>query len=1012
MKICKLIVLFIILLLLENCFAQTLSAEIVEPLPESWSSCEDQPITMILSTSGSMSIELQIPSMSATTEYFDTISGGWIPAVDVFYSGWGTYIFPGSSWIWDSHYSGSVLNRCLTFRTIIETPPGVALDSASVVMRCDNTATFFMNGDSIGADDDGSTWIHSFEFDMLPFMHGGSDTLTILACDLTGVAVGLNFLATIFYNIPCRLDFPGIELEVGGTPYTLDDPELMLVDSSYLLWTPPSAVFSDGDTVEVCLDRFANTCGDTLDEPMCWRFFIDTQPPTAVNLFPEPGSLIADLFTAVSADLLDEGSGLDTSTVTMTVNGDLIHDFSLASDGSSWHLEWLPSAPLPSGDSIRVCLSASDTTDYCPDNTFTDCWSFINMQERAVWFPTVFGFPCDTTIVPLYIDGLEGSAISRIEMEFSVDPAIACPISISTASSFTAGWAVSSVEVDSASGRIRAVITGAPLTEGGEGALLNLVLRANCSASGGDYCPIEIDTIWLNSGNPSLTFEDGFFVLDMTPKFFTCPIFLNRTAGTATEDFVLTFGSTASAGPSFDPGLDVQFIPPPSWRVAGWFPIDDPSHPTTQRLSRDMRAIDPPERWLIVTDNEPWGVARWNPASLPEGEFRIGGLVDMKRDSVCYFHRNDTLIIDWTLESPVVSEIELVSGWNMVSCPALPTERTAAEVFNTALGVYRYINPESRYTNTERILAGEGYWVWTPEPRAVLTAGIPVEDYRRSIYPGWNLIGAVATTLPLSGLTSTPTGAIAGDIYQYESGAYIDADSIRPGKAYWLLAIFNATLQAPAGHSRKIPAPIVPSWSAYLISELATLELAFSEYSSTGWTPGDIAIPPSAPQAAASPLELFAEGIAFRRKLSPGEWSLICRERTAIRIDCPDNIRIIIDGAESFNGDIVELPQGKFRIEGSVITPQKLRISRTEPNPFNATTTLIVESPTKSPCKVEVFDILGKKTGSKNLILSPGANRVQWDGCDNRGQSLPTGVYFINVSTEKENIATKVVLIK
>ncbi|MCK5833319.1 T9SS type A sorting domain-containing protein [bacterium] len=996
-----------------HCTAPPVTAEIIEPLPNTWTSCENQPITMIIGTEGSMRIERQIPSSSTSTEYYDTISGSWVPAVDISFSGWGSYVFPTSSWIWDSVYSGTILHRCLTFRSIIETPPGTVIDSASVKMYCDNTATFYMNGDSIGADDDGATWNHLFEFDMLPSMHSGSDTLTIEACDLTGVAVGLDFLATILYAIDCEIVVPSIEISIDGELHTVGDGQLTLIDTMYLIYTPDSTnYFSDGDTVHVCLNSLENTCGGYLTEPLCWDFFVDLEPPVVSNRIPMPDSIIDEPTPMISANIVDYGSGLDTATIVFTVLGDTINDYSLVFDDSLWFISWTPSEPIIAAESIMVCVYGTDTTDYCPDNLMADCWSFINMRERFIWFSNESGARCDTVLIPLYIDGLDYSWIADIEMEFSVNPEILHPLDIITDSSYIDGWAISDVIIDFALGKIHASASGMPLTSGMEGILLYLLAEVDCNASGGDYCQIIIDTIVFNEGSPLVTHEDGFFMVELEPEFFSCDIYLNRTAGTPSEDFVLTFGASGPGTDGYNSGLDVQFIPPPLWRVNGWFTISDEDYPLMNRLTRDIRDVTPPKRWIIITDNEPNGIARWNPASLPEGEFRINHLSDMKRDSVCYFNRNDTLIIDWELEEPVYSEQALSTGWNMVSCPAIPTERTAAEVFNTSLGVYRYLAPEFRYANTERIHAGEGYWVWSDSSRYIEYAGIEIENYLFSIYPGWNLIGAISTPLAVSSIASTPGGAISGALYTYEDGTYIETDSLIPNKAYWLLAMFDATIHVPSDYSRKMTPELQPLWVNRLINDEITLELPYLETCPEGFMPGDVALPPEAPGMALPKAALFADGISYRRKISSIDWLIICSEDINLTLDCPGKVILIVDNHEYHNGDIISLQKGKYNVQQTIEIPEKLSIVRCEPNPFNAKTVLVIESPVSALANIEVYDILGNKTSALKAELAPGINKITWNGKDASNNELPTGIYFVKVvSGEKLSIA-RVVLLK
>ena|GEM_PF-1716640 len=69
------------------------------------------------------------------------------------------------------------------------------------------------------------------------------------------------------------------------------------------------------------------------------------------------------------------------------------------------------------------------------------------------------------------------------------------------------------------------------------------------------------------------------------------------------------------------------------------------------------------------------------------------------------------------------------------------------------------------------------------------------------------------------------------------------------------------------------------------------------------------------------------------------------------------------------------------------------------PNPFNATTALVYNLPAigaqPAPVRLEVFNILGQRV--KTLVdtrQSPGRHTIYWDGTDEQGQPLSSGVYF------------------
>ena len=75
-----------------------------------------------------------------------------------------------------------------------------------------------------------------------------------------------------------------------------------------------------------------------------------------------------------------------------------------------------------------------------------------------------------------------------------------------------------------------------------------------------------------------------------------------------------------------------------------------------------------------------------------------------------------------------------------------------------------------------------------------------------------------------------------------------------------------------------------------------------------------------------------------------------------------------------------------------------LRIVSGLPNPFSASTRIVLELPAPSAVRARVFDPTGRVV--KHLydgVLPTGRNEVVWDGRGDDGRRFPSGVYLLNV---------------
>jgi len=85
------------------------------------------------------------------------------------------------------------------------------------------------------------------------------------------------------------------------------------------------------------------------------------------------------------------------------------------------------------------------------------------------------------------------------------------------------------------------------------------------------------------------------------------------------------------------------------------------------------------------------------------------------------------------------------------------------------------------------------------------------------------------------------------------------------------------------------------------------------------------------------------------------------------------------------------------------------------PNPFNPQTRLTVEAARGflgAPLSVEVFDAAGRLVRRLHAgALERTRLELQWDGCNERGVALPTGVYFARVRLGAQQLSHKMLLI-
>jgi len=96
--------------------------------------------------------------------------------------------------------------------------------------------------------------------------------------------------------------------------------------------------------------------------------------------------------------------------------------------------------------------------------------------------------------------------------------------------------------------------------------------------------------------------------------------------------------------------------------------------------------------------------------------------------------------------------------------------------------------------------------------------------------------------------------------------------------------------------------------------------------------------------------------------------------------------------------------------------PATFRLSQNYPNPFNGSTTIEYDIPDGTEFTkmvIQVFNVLGQRV--KTLIAEdqqPGRYSVRWDGTDQFGKTVSSGVYFYRLISKSHVGSRKMLYVK
>ncbi|MBN2543876.1 PQQ-binding-like beta-propeller repeat protein [bacterium] len=596
---------------------------------------------------------------------------------------------------------------------------------------------------------------------------------TITACDDQQISIRI--------TCPVDIDAPTIILGVGSEMYNYPDHLTFIED--VLVFTP-STPWSNGEVVSVALLQANNIHGDPLDSELTWTFSVDLEPPVYADETPPDGAVLGGLPEEITIELMDEISGLDESSVQLKVKDEVytLDSPALYLDEGILHFN-TDSAALTAGrrDSIEIVLmSASDTPDYCAPNGITPfTWRFY-IESLQSWLTDTIGAPGDTLLIPVHIEDASALGINSFVLELAYYSDIMEIIGTETGGTASESWGALSFSTPEPG---RSIIEGSGSTSLDSNPILCYIICAILpSATQGGYTPMDYHYLELDAGRISCSTEGAFLLVDFLPISWLAEITI--IGNTANEEITLTFGASGSGSNGYDPGLDINALPPVE-DFNAYFPIADPLTPYVERLSRDIRNnLNYPVCWLVHTEGEA-GTLFWDPGYLPSGLFFINGYIDMYQNNFYAFDADEVIEICFERLTPVIGSVELTYGWNLISLCVIPMFESLERVFPTVVSTPYWYDPVLRnYVTVTGFQPGCGYWVYSDRDTAYNVGGIPVEQYFSLIQRGWNLIGSVDSVVYIS---SEP-GRIIPPLFYWDLTAYVSSDSIAPGLGYWVLA--------------------------------------------------------------------------------------------------------------------------------------------------------------------------------------------------------------------------------
>jgi hypothetical protein len=403
--------------------------------------------------------------------------------------------------------------------------------------------------------------------------------------------------------------------------------------------------------------------------------------------------------------------------------------------------------------------------------------------------------------------------------------------------------------------------------------------------------------------------------------------------------------------------------------------------------------------------------------------------------------------------------------YQMISLPLDAGQQDLSNLFGDNLGAYYNTKyrlfdwnyEEDKYielSNMDATLApGKSLWLITAESKQLdysKCSSISSDNfYAIDLHYGWNMIASpFAFNIDISSINKTP---LRGEvIYDYHDADWIPrADSLLlPFKGYAVFAEFASTLFIPnteAGQSLdKMHKIDEGEWHIKLIVSRDQMHDRYNFAGVRALAKNDMdRLDYPEPPKIGNFVELY-----FRQQDSkltgdfrvPGNDGYLYDFLVNSNVAGESKIEAItMNLPEEFSWEIISPKTGINYHQGPVITsakqqefqlaigtndfieksvsgyknkPETFQIAQNYPNPFNPETQIRFEVPQPSRISIDIFDIMGRKIKSlaNQNYYNSGYYEVRWDGRNDRGENVASGLYLLYLRSANYKKAIKMIL--
>ncbi|MDT8325407.1 MAG: FlgD immunoglobulin-like domain containing protein, partial [Bacteroidota bacterium] len=381
--------------------------------------------------------------------------------------------------------------------------------------------------------------------------------------------------------------------------------------------------------------------------------------------------------------------------------------------------------------------------------------------------------------------------------------------------------------------------------------------------------------------------------------------------------------------------------------------------------------------------------------------------------------------------------------WELVSTPLALQNASVATLFNDPnLRLYGFDTDQGAYVSATEMVFGEGYWLKS-DPFDQVLLGLAKSSLQWNELSGigepygygWNLIGSLASPVPVAAIAQTPTGGLKSIFGWDPSQGYIVPTQIEPAKGYWVRVDPDTRLGISVSGVRGNDAATAYAKTVGMLdlAGVLTMESADGSMRPLYISGNDVADAQRAALAlpAPPPGDAFDVRTAAESQfLFPGDNTVLVRgngryalslpsSAARVHIEVRDEDDVLLHTFDGSAGDhmLLDVDETRMLKLRSRVVPATadVTLGNNYPNPFRATARTFIPYALAQDGSVRltVYDMLGREV--RTLLLASqraGSHVATWDGLDASGAAVPAGMYTYRLETPAGVVSRTLSIVK